>query len=202
MAKEAPGALLLLAAGGSQRMQQPKQLLLISGKPLVRHVAEALLDAPVRPLIVVAGAGHELVQASLQGLPLEVVVNGAWAEGMGSTIGSGMRALAALAPTAPWVVIGLADQPNFSARHVQALIAERARTGCAIIATRVAGVLMPPVLFDRAFFPELEHLRGDAGARGLIQNHASDVAALETEALIDLDTPGDYERYLKLQGGR
>jgi len=170
------------------------------GKPLVRHVVEALLDGPARPLIVVAGASHELVRASLHGLPVEVVVNEAWAAGMGTTIAVGMRALTTLAPRAPWVVIGLADQPAFSSRHVQALVDERDRSGCRIVATGVDGVLMPPVLFDRAFFPELEQLRGDAGARGLMQAHGPDVAVLATEALVDLDTRDDYERYLKQLG--
>ncbi len=202
MAKGAAGALILLAAGSSERMRQPKQLLPVLGRPLVRHVTEALVGAPVHPLIVVAGANHELVRKCLEGLPVELVVNEAWASGMGSTIAAGIGALAALAPAAPWVVIGLADQPAFSARHVRALVAERDRTGRRIIAAQVGAVLSPPVLFDRAFFPELERLPGDAGARSVLQAHREDVAPLEFEALDDLDTPEDYERYVRQLGGR
>ena len=66
---------VLLAAGASKRMGQPKQLLPIAGRPLVAHVAAAALASPAWPVVVVLGADAEKIKPLLAGLPLLIAQN-------------------------------------------------------------------------------------------------------------------------------
>ena len=110
MAENFSCGLILLAAGASTRMGRPKQLLPVRGRPLLRHVVEACLAAPVSPVIVVLGANSAEIAPCLGGLAVHVVVNAGWAEGMGSSLRAGLEALAALAPAAKNLVIALAER--------------------------------------------------------------------------------------------
>jgi molybdenum cofactor cytidylyltransferase len=197
MAETASCALVLLAAGGSSRMGRPKQLLPIGDRPLLRQVAEAAAGAPVTPVVVVLGAHAAEIRPCLDGLPVRVIVNDGWAEGMGSSVRAGMKALASFAPEASGVIIALTDQPDFSADHVSRLLDAHRRTGRSIVASQCGGKLMPPAFFAAVHFPALLALRGDAGARSLFQVHANEVAAVPAEELRDLDTQTDYAEYLK-----
>jgi molybdenum cofactor cytidylyltransferase len=72
---------IILAAGASQRMGQPKPLLLWRGKPFICHVARTALDAGFAPVVIVIGAYADEVRAALADLPVEIVYNPNWAEG-------------------------------------------------------------------------------------------------------------------------
>lgn len=200
MAEQFSCALILLAAGESRRMGRPKQLLPVGGRPLVRHVAEIALAAPVAPVIVVLGAHAAEIAPSLDGLGVQVVVNACWAEGMGSSLRAGMQALAASQPPPEGVIVALADQPDFSAAHLTRLIETHRSTGKPIVASAAGGVLRPPVFFSAAWFPRLHELHGDTGARALLQAHPEAIATVPLGAPADLDTPADYERFLRGPG--
>ena len=189
-------ALILLAAGASTRMGRPKQLLLINGKPLLRHVVDAALAEPMSPIIVVLGANAAEIAPCLGGLPVHIIVNEDWAEGMSSSIRRGLEALAQSAPSADRVIFALADQPDLPRGHLAQLIETQRSTGKSIIASECAGVRGPPVLFTASYFPALLALHGDAGARALLQSHAADVAPVPLASARDLDTPSDYRRYI------
>jgi len=200
MSEQTSCALILLAAGASTRMGRPKQLLPIQGRPLLRHVAEAALAAPVSPLIIVLGAHAAEIAPCLNGLPVQVVVHAAWAEGMGASLRAGMEALARCQPEPECVVIALADQPDFSAGHIAQLIATQQATGRPIVASAQGTVRGPPVLFTKKFYPALRALRGDTGARSLLQTHVHEVATVTLPPAPDLDTPADYAAYLSRTG--
>lgn len=190
-------ALLVLAAGESQRMGRPKQLLPVDGQPLLRHVAKTALSAPVSPVIVVLGARAAEIAPCLDGLAVQVATNERWAEGLGSSLRGGLQALAARGPAPAGVIVVLADQPDFSAAHLASLIETHRTTGKPIVASAADGVLRPPVLFTAAWFPRLLELRGDTGARALLQAHPESVATVPLTSPADLDTPADYERFLR-----
>jgi len=194
---EETGALVLMAAGASRRMMRPKQLLTVEGVPLIVRVVQGLSGAQVSPFLVVLGANHDVVRSALSGLPVEVVENPGWLEGLGSSIREGVRVATTRAPETPWLIIGLGDQPDFSADHLSALCRQRQLTGRGIVATQCDGVLMPPMLFDRRYFPSLLQLWGDAGGRRVVNEHRDDLATVEVFDWVDLDTPADYDQYLK-----
>jgi len=189
--------LILLAAGTSQRMGRPKQLLPVDGKPLVRHMAEVALAAQVSPVLVVLGAHAAEIAPCLGGLAVQVVTNERWAEGMGASVRAGMHALAAGRPTVQAVIVALADQPDFSADHLGRMIGAFRATGRTIVASAAGGVLRPPVLFAAAWFPRLLTLEGDTGARSLLQENPADITSVPLGAPADLDTPADYEEFIK-----
>jgi molybdenum cofactor cytidylyltransferase len=197
MAEAGPTAVILLAAGGARRMAQPKQLLPIGGKPLLRHVVDACLSPLARPFIVVLGAQADRVRPCLSGAEVAIVVHAAWAEGLGSSLRAGLDALRALDPQARGVIVALADQPNFSRRSIELLLAEQARSGRTIVATELDGIVMPPVYFGSEHFAELAALTGDAGARSLLQRQRRQLATVRLEAMVDLDTPEDYARFCR-----
>jgi len=188
-------ALLLLAAGASRRMGRPKQLLPVAGRPLLRHVTERLLAAPVSPVVVVLGAQAADIAPCLEGLPVQVAINENWNEGMGSSVRAGLQALAPAAVDA--VIIALADQPDCSAGQLTALIAAQRKTGRPIVASANGDTRSPPVLFTAPWFPQLLELQGDTGARQLLQENRESVAVVPLDKATDLDTPADYDRYLR-----
>src|SRR5580692_2476743 len=86
-------ALILLAAGPSTRLGQPKQLLPFRGRSLLRHAAETALASSCRPVVVVLGASAERMKSELTDLPVMIAVNSGWESGMGSSIRAGLEAL-------------------------------------------------------------------------------------------------------------
>lgn len=189
---------ILLAAGASHRMGQPKQLLSIAGRPLVAHVAAAALASPAWPVVVVLGADAEKIKPALAGLPLLIAQNYEWPEGLASSIRTGLVMLENFSTALDAVLIAPADLPAFSADAIMRLVAVLRAGPHSIVAARYAGCIGSPALFARVHFPALHALRGEEGARALLADNTDAVAAVDLpEFALDLDTPDDYERFTK-----
>lgn len=188
--------LILLAAGASVRMGEPKQLLSFQGQTLLRRAAETALASACRPVVVVLGAHSARLQPELNGLDLHVVANAHWKHGVGSSIRAGVTALLSTPhPEVEAVVLMLCDQPLLTAAHLNALIAAYEVNGSALIASEYAQTLGAPALFPRALFPQLLQLQGTVGAHQLIlSQRASTVPLPFPEGELDLDTPDDVAR--------
>ena len=185
---------VILAAGESSRLGQPKQLLEFRGTTLLRHAAQTALAAG-GPVCVVLGAFAETIRPTLENLPVLVVENRAWREGMGASLRTGLRALLDAHASLAAVVFLLSDQPFISAEKIRALVAEHERTGRAIVASEYGGSLGVPALFASGLFPELRALAGNEGAKKIISRHRDAVAAVAFhEGIADIDTLADYER--------
>jgi molybdenum cofactor cytidylyltransferase len=187
---------VLLAAGASTRFGEPKMLLDWRGKPLIRHVAEAALQAGLK-LVVVLGAAPQPVRNALTGLDVRFVENPDWQAGQSTSL---RRGLSELAENTGAALFLLADQPLVTPEAIRALIENHNQTLAAIIAPRVAGRRANPVLFDRVTFPALASLEGDTGGRAIFDRFAVDyVDRPETGLLLDVDTPEDYQRLKGLE---
>lgn len=184
---------LLLAAGGSTRLGQPKQLLEWKGKTLIRRAAEALLGAGCDPVVVVVGSMAESCRLELDGLTLEIVENTEWRSGMSSSIRSGLESLLETDPHLDAVLITLVDQPKITKDQLKSLLDRYGETSAPIVAAEYDGVAGVPALFDRRHFPALSNLTGDKGARDLIRKDAHLVAIPLPEAGVDIDTLADLE---------
>ncbi|MCE2861121.1 MAG: hypothetical protein RIR76_1475 [Verrucomicrobiota bacterium] len=188
--------LVLLAAGASRRMGSPKQLIEIDGRPLLVRAVEAALAAPVWPVVVVLGANAAVIRPAIAPLPVLVVENPAWAEGMASSIREGISALRQFSRGLDAAVLALCDQPGFSAATVESLLAAHRATGRGIVAARYAGRLGAPALFSRGHFAALTALTGEEGARDLLNADPARVAAVDLPELArDLDTPADLKDF-------
>jgi molybdenum cofactor cytidylyltransferase len=199
-----PGiGLVILAAGASTRMGVAKQLLAFRGRSLLRHATEEALASACRPIVVVLGADAERLKEEISELPVRVVVNARWSEGMGTSIRTGIEALTADAGGDEVVaaILAVCDQPFFSAGIIHELIAAHQRSGRALVAATYEGTRGVPALFSRSLFPELTALDGHEGARRVIQAHPDETLAVHfPEGALDVDTPEDYTRLSAMTG--
>ena len=179
--------IILLAAGESARLGQPKQLVGWQGKPLLRHAAETAISSGIGPVIVVLGAVDQTCRDCLSGLDLSIVHNPDWKQGMGSSIAAGMNA------ARDWpldgVMIMLCDQPLVTPQLLQKLVSKSA--GHPIVHTSFKGQAGPPVWFSREYFDRLGTLSGSAGAKPLILNEPNRVPIDFPDAEWDVDTLED-----------
>jgi len=184
---------IILAAGASKRMGQPKQLLPFDGRPLLLRAVEATLASPVWPVVVVLGAHAESIRPLLTRYPLLIVDNPAWAEGMASSLRAGIGALQQFSRLLDGALVALCDQPGFSTEVITQLISAQRATGRSIAAARYDNRNAAPALFLREHFPTLAAITGEEGARMLLNAAPERVGAVDLPTLaIDLDTPDDF----------
>lgn len=185
-------AIVLLAAGTSQRFGSLKQLGMIEGRSLVRRAAETAL-ATGWQVFVVTGSQAERVEAELEGLGVTCLRNVDWARGMGGSLSLGASVVG---PQANALVVMLADQPMVTSQDLRALLDVHAAEPEAIVAAEYGdGVIGPPCLFPARDFAALVALSGDRGARGVLREQAARVVRVSMpNAAVDVDTPQDLER--------
>jgi len=188
-------AAVVLAAGRSTRMGGPNKLLAeIGGRPLVRIAAEQALASRARPVIVVTGHERERVEAALKGLPVRLVHNPDFAQGLGGSVRTGITAVPAEADGA---IVCLGDMPQVDAALIDRLIAAFApEQGALAVVPTIDGQRGNPVLWSRRFFPDLMAIEGDVGARHLIGRYGEAVVEVPVTgkgALVDVDTPEALE---------
>lgn len=187
---------VLLAAGTSSRYGESNKLLVdLDGEPLVRHVARALLESSVSPVVVVLGHEADRVRDALAGLDVEFVENPDYREGQATSVRRGIEALRARKETPDAAVFALGDMPAVSAETVDLLVrAYRAGAGEALAAAH-EGERGNPVLFDSRFFDALADVSGDVGGRQILLT--SDRSALietgDPGVVRDVDRPADVE---------
>jgi molybdenum cofactor cytidylyltransferase len=184
-------AAVVLAAGRSTRMGGSNKLVAeIGGKPLVRIAAEQALASKAAPVIVVTGHQRERVEAALAGLPVHLVHNPDFAQGLGTSLKTGIAAVPAEADGA---IVCLGDMPQVDATLIDRLIAAfDPEKGALAVMPTIDGRRGNPVLWSKRFFPELMAIEGDVGARHLITRYGEavvEVPVTGTAALVDIDTP-------------
>ncbi len=178
-------AALLLAAGGSQRLGQPKQLLRRDGIALIRRMALLALATQPAQLAVVLGAEAQAMRQALRGLPLETVVNPAWSTGMAGSLHAGIHALAGH-PGAV-LVLGV-DQPALDEAHLRALVA--AFDGSRDVVSAYADVSGTPALLRARTVARIDELDGDRGFGALLRGTIPTPYRIINETLaLDVDTP-------------
>lgn len=191
---------IVLAAGGSTRMGRPKPLLRLRGETLLARAVRAAREGGCTSVTVVVAAGSDSSfvpgaaesarQARAAGA--RVVENPAWREGIASSIRSGLAAVES-DPSIGGVLFLPVDQPFVEPEDVARLIAESA--GEEDIAAADYGVVGAPAVFARRHFPALGRLRGDAGARSIIESAKESVRRVPMpSAAIDVDSPEDCRR--------
>jgi molybdenum cofactor cytidylyltransferase len=182
---------ILLAAGNSTRMGSAKQLMNFNGKPLLRHAAEVACGCKCAPVIVVLGVREHDLRAVLRDLPLEIVVNQSWPEGIGTSIKAGLNAVGNRPLRG--VILALADQPFITAEFLYGLAQQHARTHKAIVASRYSETIGVPAFFSSQLFPQLRTLKPHEGCKSILLDRRRDVLLMDCpEAAIDIDSPADY----------
>lgn len=184
---------VLLAAGAGSRFGGdglPKVLHAFRGRPLLTWPLAALREGGVDRVFVVLGARADEVAAGVELGAAQVVRCTEWSEGLSASLRAGVQAAAAGGADA--VVIALADQPLLDARAVVRLIAARSPSQFDALRATYAGVLGHPTLLEASTFGAIERLRGDAGARALLDDPVTRVGLIACDGLgrpDDVDTP-------------
>lgn len=182
---------VVLAGGQSRRMGELNKLLAdIGGRAMVRHVVDNVLNSSADPVVVVIGHEADRVRGALGGCPVMFAENPDYADGLSTSLKTG---LAALPQEADGAIVCLADMPRVNASVIDRLIAAfDPIEGRAIVVPTRRGKRGNPVLFARRFFEEMGGVSGDVGARHIIGEHAEVVVEVEVEdesVLMDVDTP-------------
>lgn len=188
-------AAIVLAAGRSQRMGGPNKLVQgIGGRALVRIAAEAALGAGLDPVLVVTGHDSEAVTAALAGLAVDVVHNPDYADGMSTSLKTGLVALPAENDGA---AILLGDMPGMTEELIRRLTdAFEAAGGVRPVVPFADGRRGNPVIWPRGCFADLMAVTGDRGGRDVLTSLGARVLEIAVEgqsALTDIDTPDALE---------
>lgn len=189
--------ILVIAAGSSTRLGQPKQLLPYQGKTLLQHVIAQAREAGAEPIVVVTGAHAAAISTVLEQEPVETVFNAHWAEGKASSIVAGLHYLLNTYPETRKIILSVCDQPYVSAALFKQLDLVQEESGKNIVASAYAGTLGTPVLFTRKYFHALLELHKEEGAKKLLALNKADVAQVDfPQGYLDIDTMEDYEKLL------
>ena len=192
--------IIILAAGNSSRLGQPKQLLRFNEKSLIRYTADEAVKVAGKQVIVVTGAHKNLVEEELCDCPAHTIHNTYWQEGMSSSIYIGLITLISIFPNIHAVTICVSDQPFIAAAIFQQMINEQQQTNKGVVAAAYGGTTGVPVLFTDRYFIELLNLKGSEGAKILLNKFPDDFTTIDFEkGHIDLDTPEDVAQWISNQ---
>ena len=180
---------VILAAGGSSRFGEIKQLLPWKNKNIINTVVETAALADLDPILVVLGANAGLIQASLDNETVQVVTNPDWDKGQSTSLKAGVTAIR---HTVDGVLFLLCDQPHLTVNLVNAVVEEGLRS-CKVVTPIIDDRRANPVYFPASCFPLFDTLEGDAGGRQIIPAcpHTT-LPWLDDWMARDIDTPEDY----------
>ena len=189
------GAIVLAAGSGSRMPGSQKLLLEFDGKPMVRHAMESASEGGCHQVVVVYAVDD--VREAI-GSDAELVHNPKARTGMASSLHAGLLAMREEIEAA---VIVLGDQPLVGSRTIAALMRAWRREGSrpAVAVTQAHGEWAPPVVLARELWAELMALKGDAGARQILQGHPELLDTVPAPGRPDdIDTPEDYAKIVRL----
>lgn len=191
---------VILAAGMSKRMGQPKVLMRLDGKMLVHYPIQLAIIHQLQPIVVIAGKYIDEMKKSLKVMQtVDFVFNHDYEIGMASSLKLGIQTVEAKVDA---VIVFLADQPFIPNEVVQSLMEQymlHKEEGVKIVRPRYDGVLGHPILFDRSLFNEFKNINGDQGGRNIIQNYRQSMKIVSFHNRnwgMDIDTPEEYEEVL------
>ncbi len=185
-------AIIILAAGSSSRLGEPKQLLELNGKTLLQKAIETGLEVS-DAVTVVLGANKKIIQPTISDYPIQLALNENWAEGMSSSIQVGMESLDE--KNYRGVLIMLCDQPFVDVLLLGNIISVFEKTKQSIVASAYKDKIGVPALFGFSFFEKLKNLKGQGGAKALMMRHLDEVRKVDfKKGEIDVDTQEDWAK--------
>ena len=188
---------IILAAGESKRMGEPKLLLPFGQRTIIETVVDHVIQSKTDRGLIVVGHNEEKIRKKIRDLPIKIVVNPAYRQGMLSSV---QRGFASLPEDARAALIVLGDQPSIPVSVIDRIVDARNKT--------LKGIVIPvykkrrghPILIVMKYREEVMHLDPETGLRGLVHDHAEDVLEVEVDnpaVLKDIDTAEDYTREIK-----
>jgi len=201
MMPEKPTAGIILAAGASTRFGRPKQLLQLNDKYLIEWVLDAALNSRLNRVVLVLGYAHQKILQALgetsQHSKLQIVVNPQYKLGQSHSLRIG---LSTVKTDFAAVMFLLGDQPMLNPAKINSLLESFWSADKDICVPTYQGKRQTPVIFSRRFFAELMNIKGDIGARKLIDKNPTRVISVEMAdplTFFDIDTQQDFKNLIK-----
>ena len=186
---------VVLAAGQSKRMGTPKMVLPWGDTTVIGRVVQVLIDSQAAPIVVVTGGAHAQVTTALQGYPVQIIQNTAYAHT--EMLQSLQLGLSALPPEVQTSLVVLGDQPQIAPDVVVGVLNRFRQTMHPLIVPSYELRRGHPWLVARKFWDEISQLDEQSSLRNFLSTHAADIDYLVVNTpaiLLDLDTPADYQR--------
>lgn len=190
-------SILILAAGSSSRLGQPKQLIKFRGQTLIERTI-TIAKTISEEILVVLGANSTQIKSHISSFSenTKTVHNLNWQSGMGTSIRVGVEILAKKSDA---ILILLSDQPFISQFFLQELVQTFAESTSFIGASCYENELGVPMIFDKTIFAELLNLSGEKGAKSFLSQYKNSVSIVDfPEGIMDIDTPEDLTKLLTM----
>jgi len=189
--------ILILAAGSSSRLGQPKQLLQFQGTTLIRRIIQEALNSGVGKVTVVTGHKHTRIADEIADMDISQFYNKEWKEGIGASIRNGLTLLTAKNPQLSAVIITMVDQPFVDAAHLKKLADTYDPSRPMIVASAYSGTFGVPVLVDSYYFDKLKALKGDEGGKKIFAAYLDNIVEIPFKiGSIDIDEEKDLPSLL------
>jgi molybdenum cofactor cytidylyltransferase len=187
--------IIILAAGSSSRLGEPKQNLVYKGKTLLQNAIDTAISSLCKPVIIVLGANADVIKPTIENLPMSILQNEEWQEGMASSIRLGIAELKKIESKVTSVVLMLCDQPFVDTSLINKLVQSQSEKG--IVACAYNDTIGVPVLFDELYFKKLLQLKGQEGAKTLLLKYPDDIVKIDFPlGSVDIDTIWDYKKLI------
>jgi molybdenum cofactor cytidylyltransferase len=191
-------AIVILAAGSSSRLGQPKQLLGFNGSSLLQKAINEANAAAIGTVLLVLGANASTIHAAIDATGVTIIENPSWQQGMGSSISYAATYLTNKLPAVEGAIFTVCDQPFITAALFREMVTAHENEKKPIVACDYGNAVGTPAFFAKKFFAELGALKGDKGAKQLIGKFPDEVELVNfPKGTIDIDTETDYERLLQ-----
>jgi len=190
---------ILLAAGSSKRMGQPKQLLPLGNKPVIRHCLDNLVAAGIKDIVVVLSQRESEILNSMKDLPVQIVFNENPESEMAESVRIGLRTLTDFSTG---VLVHLSDHPLVSAKTLKSIVQCHLEIPDKIIIPQYKGKRGHPSLFPK---PVIDEIFVGLTLRDIIKRDSSRIKFLDVDdegVILDMDTKEDYEKIPKKIGTR
>ena len=195
MVKDAQLGIIILAAGKASTMGEPKALLTYNDRSFLLNTYHIAQSVQPNGIVTVLGHYYDQMSAHCNTQKIPFVLNEAYENGMSSSIQCGLTYLLSHFPQVNMVLILLADQPKINTEHISALLHKIRSSNYLMVCTAYSSTYGVPAVFKKEYFSELLELKGEKGAKNLIEkgvlNHENTV--LCEDGRIDVDTPEDYK---------
>lgn len=187
---------LLLAAGGSSRLGQPKQLVFFKNQLLINYIIDRISRGGLFDIRIVLGSHFAEIKEHITDKKLQIIQNLDWREGISSSIKCGLRSLNQETEA---VIIFTVDQPFLKPELISEIIQKFHVSKANIIAACVSGQIVHPVLYRKEVFSKLMELKGDIGGKAIFASEFVETIDWEDEKLLlDIDSFDDLKKMREL----
>jgi molybdenum cofactor cytidylyltransferase len=182
---------ILLAAGGSSRLGQPKQLIHFRNELLINYIINQIKKGGIQDIKVVLGSRFKEIREQITNKEITIIENANWKEGISSSIKIG---LGCVNINTEAVIFFIVDQPYLDYKIIRILVEKYQTSRATIIATKAADQLIHPVLYRREVFPKLLGLEGDVGGKAIFEKEVLETVDWPDDRLLmDIDSSEDLE---------